>query len=308
MSYTEYNTFIYSHYCSWLSSVLHWIQHVYSFTLLQLTLWCLTLNTTRLFIHITAVDSLVSYTEYNTFIYSHYCSWLSGVYTEYNTFIYSHYCSWLSSVLHWIQHVYSFTLLQLTLWCFTLNATRLFIHITAVDSLVSYTEYNTFIYSHYCSWLSGVLHWIQHVYSFTLLQLTLWCLTLNTTRLFIHITAVDSLVSYTEYNTFIYSHYCSWLSSVLHWIQHVYSFTLLQLTLWCLTLNTTRLFIHITAVDSLVSYTEYNMFIHSHYCSWLSGVLHWIHHVYLFTLLQLTLCVLHWIHHVYSFTLLQLTL
>ena len=151
MSYTEYNTFIHSHYCSWLSSVLHWIQHVYSFTLLQLTLWCLTLNTTRLFIHITAVDSLVSYTEYNTFIHSHYCSWLSD--TEYNTFIHSHYCSWLS--------------------CLTLNTTRLFIHITAVDSLVSYTEYNTFIHSHYCSWLSSVLHWIQHVYSFTLLQLTL---------------------------------------------------------------------------------------------------------------------------------------
>ena len=249
-------------------------------------------------------------------------------YTEYNTFIHSHYCSWLSGVLHWIQHVYSFTLLQLTLWCLTLNTTRLFIHITAVDSLVSYIEYNTFIYSHYCSWLSGVLHWIQHVYSFTLLQLTLWCLTLNTTRLFIHITAVDSLVSYTEYNTFIHSHYCSWLSSVLHWIQHVYSFTLLQLTLLCFTLNTTRLFIHITAVDSLVSYTEYNTFIHSHYCSWLSSVLHWIQHVYSFTLLQLTLWVsyteyntfihshycswpsgvLHWIQHVYSFTLLQLTL
>ena len=196
-------------------------------------------------------------------------------YTEYNTFIHSHYIDCR------IQHV--------TLWCLTLNTTRLFIHITAVDSLVSYTEYNTFIHSHYCSWLSSVLHWIQHVYSFTLLQLTLWCLTLNTTRLFIHITAVDSLVSYTEYNTFIHSHYCSWLSSVLHWIQHVYSFTLLQLTLWCLTLNTTRLFIHITAVDSLVSYTEYNTFIHSHYCSWLSGVLHWIQHVYSFTLLQLTL-------------------
>ena len=278
MSYTEYNTFIHSHYCSWLSSVLHWIQHVYSFTLLQLTLWCLTLNTTRLFIHITAVDSLVSYIEYNTFIHSHYCSWLSGV-------------------LHWIQHVYSFTLLQLTLWCLTLNTTRLFIHITAVDSLVSYIEYNTFIHSHYCSWLSR-------------------CLTLNYNT-FIHshycswlssVLQHVSLFIHMQYNSWrlhwIHSHYCSWLSSVLHWIQHVYSFTLLQLTLWCLTLNTTRLFIHITAVDntfivllfihitavdSLVSYTEYNTFIHSHYCSWLSSVLHWIQHVYSFTLLQLTL-------------------